>query len=64
MWVESNGGFWAATSFDMVLRMTQDWETFSSAEGVALQRPGPDEPGAASLSTSPAPIPLRSRCCG
>ena len=42
-WVESNGGFWAATSFDMVLRMAQDWETCSSAQGVALQRPGPDE---------------------
>jgi len=41
-WVESNGGFWAATSHDVVLRMAQDWETFSSAEGVALNRPGPD----------------------
>jgi cytochrome P450 len=41
-WVESNGGFWAATSYDMVLRMAQDWETFSSGEGVLLNRPGPD----------------------
>jgi cytochrome P450 len=41
-WVDSNGGFWAATSYDLVLRMAQDWETFSSAEGVALNRPGPD----------------------
>jgi cytochrome P450 len=42
VWVESNGGFWAATTFDMVLRVAQDWQTFSSAEGVSLQRPGPD----------------------
>jgi cytochrome P450 len=41
-WVESNGGFWAATSYDLVLRMAQDWETFSSGEGVALNRPAPD----------------------
>jgi cytochrome P450 len=41
-WVDSNGGFWAATSYDLVLRMAQDWETFSSGEGVALNRPGPD----------------------
>jgi cytochrome P450 len=41
-WVESNGGFWAAVGYDVVLRMAQDWQTFSSAEGVALNRPGPD----------------------
>ena len=41
-WVDSNGGFWAATSYDLVLRMAQDWETFSSGEGVALNRPDPD----------------------
>jgi cytochrome P450 len=41
-WVESNGGFWAATSYEVVLRMAQDWETFSSSQGVALNRPGPD----------------------
>lgn len=40
--VESNGGFWAATGHDVVLRMAQDWETFSSGEGVALNRPAPD----------------------
>ncbi len=44
-WVETNeryGGFWLATGYDVVLQMAQDWETFSSAEGVALGRPGPD----------------------
>jgi cytochrome P450 len=41
-WVESNGGFWAAIGYDVVLRMAQDWQTFSSGEGVALNRPGPD----------------------
>ena len=37
VWVESNGGFWAATSFDVVLQIAQDWETFSNLEGVALK---------------------------
>jgi cytochrome P450 len=44
-WAETNerfGGFWLATGYDVVLQMAQDWETFSSAEGVALGRPGPD----------------------
>lgn len=42
-WVlSSNGGFWAATSYEVVLRMAQEWRTFSSGEGVALNRPGPD----------------------
>jgi hypothetical protein len=43
VWVESNGGFWAATSHDLVLRMAQDWDDFSSAHGVVFpDRPGPD----------------------
>jgi cytochrome P450 len=41
-WVESNGGYWAAMSYDSVLQIAQDWAGFSSAEGVALGRPGPD----------------------
>jgi cytochrome P450 len=41
-WVDSNGGFWAATSYELVLRIAQGWEVFSSGEGVALNRPGPD----------------------
>ena len=39
VWVEDNGGYWAATSYDMVLRIAQDWQNFTSAEGVALDRP-------------------------
>jgi cytochrome P450 len=43
VWVESNGGFWAATSYQMVLRVLQDWQTFSSAQGVVFPtRPSPD----------------------
>src|SRR5947207_10088627 len=42
VWVENYDGYWAATSYDVVLRMAQDWETFSSAQGVALQRPSPE----------------------
>ena len=41
VWVESNGGFWAATSYEVVLRIAQDWETFSSAEGVSFRPPEP-----------------------
>ena len=42
VWVDSLGGYWAATSYDAVLQVAQDWRTFSSADGVALGRPGPD----------------------
>lgn len=41
-WVESNGGFWAVTSQEAVVRVAQDWETFTSAQGVAVPRPGPE----------------------
>jgi cytochrome P450 len=39
VWVESHGGFWAATSYEMNLRVAQDWRNFTSTEGVALGRP-------------------------
>ena len=39
VWVEDSGGYWAATSYDMILRIAQDWQTFSSGDGVALSRP-------------------------
>jgi cytochrome P450 len=42
VWVESVGGFWAALSYDLVRRLAQDWEMFSSAQGVSIPRPGPD----------------------
>jgi cytochrome P450 len=41
-WVESNGGFWAATSYDTVLEVLQRWPAFTSTEGVSLTRPGFD----------------------
>ncbi|OHV39362.1 MULTISPECIES: cytochrome P450 [Pseudofrankia] len=41
-WVESGRGYWAATSCDLVLRIAQDWETFTSTEGVSITRPGFD----------------------
>jgi cytochrome P450 len=43
VWVKNYGGFWAATSHDMVRRIAQDWQTFSSAQGVSLQRPSPEQ---------------------
>jgi cytochrome P450 len=39
VWVESSGGFWVATTYDMNLRIAQDWRNFTSAQGVALTRP-------------------------
>src|SRR6476469_2839206 len=29
-------GFWVVTSYDDVLRVAQDWETFSSAQGLTV----------------------------
>lgn len=43
VWVRNHGGFWAATTHDMVRRIAQDWQTFSSAAGIALQRPSPEQ---------------------
>ena len=40
--VESYGGYWAATSYEVVLEMAQDWRTFSSAKGISINRPSPD----------------------
>jgi cytochrome P450 len=42
VWVESVGGFWAALSYDLVRRLAQDWELFSSALGVSIPRPEPE----------------------
>jgi cytochrome P450 len=42
VWVDSHGGFWAATSYELVRQVTQDWHTFSSAQGVSLPHPGPE----------------------
>jgi cytochrome P450 len=39
VWVDSHGGYWAATTFDVVLQIAQDWESFTSAQGVAIERP-------------------------
>jgi cytochrome P450 len=43
VWVKNYGGFWAATSHDTVRQIAQDWQTFSSAQGIALQRPSPEQ---------------------
>ena len=37
-WSEEHGGFWVVTGYDEVLQVAQDWETFSSAEGVNVPR--------------------------
>lgn len=50
VWVESLGGYWAATSQDLILRIAQDWQTFSNNDGVALGRP--------SFEQSPRIVPL------
>ncbi len=41
-WVESSGGYWAATGYDVVLQIVQDWQTFTSTQGVSITRPGFD----------------------
>jgi cytochrome P450 len=33
---EEHGGFWVVTSYEDVLRVAQDWRTFSSAQGVSV----------------------------
>lgn len=33
-WSKEHGGFWVVTGYEEVLRAAQDWETFSSAQGV------------------------------
>jgi cytochrome P450 len=33
---EEHGGFWVATAYGDVLRVAQDWETFSSAHGLTV----------------------------
>ena len=40
-WVES-GGYWAATSYDLVLQILQGWEAFPSSGGVSVTRPSFD----------------------
>ena len=35
-WSEQHGGFWVVTRHEDVLRVAQDWRTFSSAHGVSV----------------------------
>jgi cytochrome P450 len=37
-WSDAHGGFWVVTGYEDVLRVVQDWQTFSSAEGVNVPR--------------------------
>src|SRR5688572_15883672 len=39
-WSEEHGGYWVVTRYEDILRVAQDWETFSSAHGVSVP-PGP-----------------------
>jgi cytochrome P450 len=38
-WSDEHGGFWVVTRYEDVLRVAQDWETFSSAQGVNVPAP-------------------------
>ena len=38
-WSEEHGGFWVVTRYEDVLRVVQDWRTFSSAQGVSVPAP-------------------------
>jgi cytochrome P450 len=35
-WSEEHGGFWVVTRYEDVLRVAQNWQTFSSAQGVSV----------------------------
>lgn len=52
VWVESGRGFWVATGQEAILAIAQDWEHFSSAEGVGLER--------ASFEQMPRILPLET----
>lgn len=41
-WSEEHGGYWVVTRYEDVLRVAQDWATFSSAHGVSV--PGTKTP--------------------
>jgi cytochrome P450 len=38
-WSDQHGGFWVVTRYEDVLRVAQDWRTFSSAQGVGVPAP-------------------------
>jgi len=38
-WSDEHGGFWVVTGYAEVLRVAQDWQTFSSAHGVSVPAP-------------------------
>jgi cytochrome P450 len=38
-WSDQHGGFWVVTRYEDVLRVAQDWQTFSSAQGVNVPAP-------------------------
>jgi len=38
-WSDQHGGFWVVTGYAEVLRVAQDWQTFSSAHGVSVPAP-------------------------
>ncbi len=39
-WSEEHGGFWVVTRYEDVLRVAQDWQAFSSAQGVSVPETG------------------------
>lgn len=39
-----HGGFWVATTYDEVLQIVQNWETFSSAHGLTIPHTGSSVP--------------------
>jgi cytochrome P450 len=49
-WSESAQGFWALTKYDDVTEAAQDWETFTSAEGIMIP------PTGASMRVIPAEV--------
>ena len=50
--IENHGGFWLVTKYDDVLRVVQDWETFSSEHGITVPG-GPAQMPAIPETTDP-----------
>lgn len=43
-WSDEHGGYWVVTRYEDVLRVAQDWRTFSSAHGVSVPYRAPAVP--------------------
>jgi cytochrome P450 len=50
------GGYWIATDYDNVLRIAQDWQTFSSELGISVPAPSAPAEGRSTMKIYPVTI--------